>query len=151
VITIKQVETEKDYQICLKIRRKIFIEEQNVPERMEVDEFEKEAIHFLAFYQSHPAATGRIRINKGFVKFERVATLEKYRGKGIASGLMQEMQKVAIERFPTYLPAMHAQVKAVSFYVKLGWVQVGELFEEAGIEHQMMILLPKKQDLGFAK
>ena len=146
MITVKQVENEEEYQRCLEIRRKVFIEGQKVPEREEVDEFEKESIHFLAYYNDKPAATGRIRIKKSFVKFERVATLENYRGKGIASELMKEMQKVALRRFPTYLPAMHAQVEAVSFYLKLGWVQVGALFEEAGIEHQVMILLPEKID-----
>ena len=144
MITVKQVESAEEYQMCLEIRRKVFIEGQNVPEREEVDEFEKESIHFLAFYDDLPAATGRIRIKKSFVKFERVGTLENFRGKGIASELMKEMQKVALKRFPTYLLAMHAQVEVVSFYLKLGWVQVGALFEESGIEHQVMILLPEK-------
>jgi len=116
-----------------------------VPEREEIDAFEKEAIHFLAYYKGVSAATGRMRVKKCFIKFERIATLKEFRGRGIATELMEEMQRAALARFHTYLPAMHAQTEAIPFYLKLGWVQVGDLFDEAGIEHQVMILLPPKK------
>lgn len=143
MITVKEVETEEEYQECLSIRKTVFIDEQNVPFEEEVDAFEKESMHFLAFLDGKEAATGRIRIKKGFVKFERVATLKEFRGKGVASKLMQEMTKVALKRFPTYLPAMHAQLEAIPVYLKLGWVVVGEVFDESGIDHQIMILPPE--------
>lgn len=142
-ITIRQVSTDQEYQQCLEIRRIVFIEEQGVPEEVEMDAYENEATHFLALYGSAPAATGRLRLKKGFVKFERIGTLPPFRGKGIAKALVKEMQKVTLEVFPGYLPAMHAQADATSFYLKLGWVAVGSPFEEAGILHQVMILPPK--------
>ncbi|NGX51480.1 MAG: putative N-acetyltransferase YjcF [Chlamydiae bacterium] len=143
MITVRELESEEEYQSCLQIRRAVFIEGQMVPEREEIDAFEKEAIHFLAYYKGEPAATGRMRIKKSFIKFERIATLKEFRGRGVATELMHEMQKTALERFPSYLPSMHAQTEAISFYLKLGWVQVGEFFTEAGIDHRVMILSPK--------
>lgn len=143
MIIVKEVKTEEDYQACLMIRRKVFIEGQQVPERKEVDSFEKEATHFLAFYQNKPAATGRFRIEKNAIKFERVATLEQFRGKGIATQLMQEMQRAAQKNYPSYQMMMHAQVEALRLYLKLGWAPEGERFYEAGIEHQKMIFISK--------
>jgi predicted GNAT family N-acyltransferase len=142
-IEVRKVSSAEDYENCLRIRRKVFIEGMNVPEEHEIDAYEKEATHFLALYRDTPAATGRIRLKKGFVKFERIATLLEFRGKGLASALMEAMQQEALEQYPTYLPAMHAQVSALSFYLKLGWVTVGAVFEEAGIDHQVMILPPQ--------
>ncbi|QVL57617.1 MAG: GNAT family N-acetyltransferase [Simkaniaceae bacterium] len=139
MIIVKRVKTEEDYQTCLMIRRKVFVEGQKVPEREEIDAFEKTSIHFLAFYENEPAATGRLRVEKTFVKFERIATLEMFRGRGIASKLMQEMQRVAQKDYPIYQMMMHAQTEAIPFYLKLGWRPNGERFYEAGIEHQKMI------------
>jgi len=142
-IEIKFVDSEEDYQKCLAIRRKVFIEGMNVSEQHEIDAYEKKSHHFLALYDDIPASTGRYRLKKGFAKFERIATLSEFRGKGIASQLMQVMQADAQKRYPDYLPAMHAQVTAVPFYLKLGWVIIGDIFIEADIEHQVMVLLPK--------
>jgi len=33
---------------------------------------------------------------------------------------------------------LHAQIQVVDFYQKLGFIKVGDLFEEAGIKHYMM-------------
>lgn len=141
MIIVKEVKAEEDYQTCLMIRRKVFIEGQQVPEREEIDSFERESTHFLALYGQKPAATGRFRTENNAVKFERVATLEQFRGRGIATKLMQEMQRVAQENYPSHEMMMHAQVEALPLYLKLGWTPVGERFYEAGIEHQKMILL----------
>ncbi|WP_420422327.1 GNAT family N-acetyltransferase [Simkania sp.] len=148
-IEVRIVSSAEDYEKCLLIRRKVFIEGMDVPEEHEIDAYEEEATHFLALYEDMPAATGRIRIKKGFVKFERIATLSEFRGKGLASALMEAMQEEALEHYSAYLPAMHAQVSAISFYLKLGWVAVGDVFEEAGIDHQVMVLLP--QDISKLK
>ena len=71
MITVKQVETDQDFKSCLKIRREVFFREQNVPEELEVDEYEKTSIHFLALFNNTPAGTGRLRIVKEKVKFEK--------------------------------------------------------------------------------
>jgi predicted GNAT family N-acyltransferase len=45
----------------LQIRRRVFVEEQHVPEQDEYDEFENTARHFLAFFDSVPCGTARWR------------------------------------------------------------------------------------------
>lgn len=131
---------DEDYQTCLEIRRQVFIEEQGVDESIEIDEHEKEATYFLVKVDGLPVATGRFRQKGSSVKFERVATLPSYRGQGIATQLMAEMQKVAAKKYPELTLLMHSQKEVIPFYEKLGWKVAGEPFVEAGIEHQMMVL-----------
>ncbi|MCB1116683.1 MAG: GNAT family N-acetyltransferase [Chlamydiia bacterium] len=138
MITVKQVETDQDFKSCLKIRREVFFREQNVPEELEVDEYEKTSIHFLALFNNTPAGTGRLRIVKEKVKFERISTLKEFRGQGIASKLMETMEAYAKKHYPTLPMTLDAQTLALEFYLKLGWTPVGECFYEANIEHQRM-------------
>jgi len=146
---IKRIYDQEEYEIALSIRKKVFIEEQNVNKTIEIDEYENTSIHFLAYYNDKPVGTGRFRTissleaspqYKGFLKFERIATLREARNQGIGSALMQYMIKVAKENFPDYLPILYAQEGAVGFYQKLGWNLVGETFLEANIIHQKMTL-----------
>lgn len=81
MITVKQVKTDEDFKTCLMIRRKVFIKEQDVPENLEVDEFESESTHFLAFFEGKPVATGRLKVFENKVKFERISTLKEFQGK----------------------------------------------------------------------
>jgi predicted GNAT family N-acyltransferase len=143
-IEVLIVASESDYAKCLDIRRKVFIEEQNVPEDIEIDEFEQEAVHFLALVDGIPLGTGRLRLKKQYVKFERIATLKEARGSGVGKELMRIMQDYAHAHYPAYVPAMHAQTSAVGFYEKLGWQARGDIFYEAEIPHRLL-LLPKKK------
>lgn len=128
-----------DYQLCLKIRRMVFIEEQKVPEEIEIDEFEKFCDHFLTFDEGCPVSTGRLRVKEEFIKFERIATIKEVRGRGFGKALMLSMMKEARLSYPNLSAVMHSQLEASAFYKKLGWKQDGDIFSEAGIPHIRMI------------
>lgn len=133
----------QEYVFSRAIRKTVFVEEQKVPEELEVEN-EEASNHFLALYGDTPAGTGRYRLLKerGLAKFERVCTLKEFRGKGIARALIQTMQKECREKYPDYLPIMHAQTSAMAMYEILGWVAVGEPFQEGALDHRLMILPP---------
>ncbi len=126
------------YHSALSIRREVFIFEQHVPEELEIDEFELSCDHFLISKDGQPATTGRLRVKGDFIKFERIATLKKFRRLGLGSVLMKEMLAYASMHYPDLKPYMHAQLDVVSFYEKLGWSTHGEVFYEAGIPHRAM-------------
>ncbi|HXH74161.1 MAG TPA: GNAT family N-acetyltransferase [Bacteriovoracaceae bacterium] len=128
----------EDYDSVLSIRREVFIAEQNVPEDVEIDETEMDSTYFLTFLNDVPAATGRLRVVGQKIKFERIATLKKFRGQGAARDLMNTMFQYAKENYSTLIPYMHSQADAVGFYEKLGWKKTGESFSEAGIPHHAM-------------
>lgn len=137
-IEVKKIDTELEYQQILKIRKKVFIDEQGVPASLEIDENESDAIYFLAKIENQAVSTGRIRSINNTVKFERIATLPEFRGLGIATKLMNCMQSYAKESYPNSILIMYAQESAVSFYKKMGWKEEGDTFLEADIVHQKM-------------
>jgi predicted GNAT family N-acyltransferase len=140
------VTTEKQYQEALAIRKSVFVVEQKVPAELEVDAYEKSSVHFLCRLGDIAVGTGRMRQKSAVIKFERIATLPEYRGKNLGAALMGIMQKHAEEIYPQLLPYMHAQNSAAGFYSKLGWIQIGKNFSEAGIDHVAMTLANKLEN-----
>ena len=134
------VKNKSEYELCLKIRAKVFIEEQNVPQEIEVDEYENKAIHFIVYLENTPIATARLlRKNIDLAKIERVAVLKEYRGKNIGKYIMNEIIKLAkIKNFKQLI--LSSQTQAIPFYEKLGFKCQGKEFLDAGIPHKMMIL-----------
>ena len=123
---------EKAFQI----RNTVFVQEQNVPENMEYDGLDKEAIHFLIFNKEKAVGTSRYRKTKKGYKLERFAILETYRNQGFASKLLKHMLKnIEPEKEIIYL---FAQINAVKFYEKHNFTIIGDKFMEAGIVHYEM-------------
>lgn len=134
------VASAADLEICLSIRREVFVAGQKIAADVEFDGEDDRCVHFLAFVDGAPAGTGRLRPkDNSRIKFERIATLENYRRQGVGSALLNAMVVYAKERHPERTCVMHAQVTALTFYMKLGWRPVGPTFEEANILHQAML------------
>ena len=119
--------------ICA-IRYEVFVDEQNVPEELEIDGFDGEAKHVLTFVDGLPIGTGRI-LSDGHIG--RVAVLKNYRGLGIGKSIMKELIKCA-QDLSLEKVWLSSQWHAHSFYLDLGFVCVGEVYKEAGIEHIKM-------------
>ena len=119
--------------ICA-IRYEVFIGEQNVPEELEIDGLDGKAKHALAFVDGVPICTGRI-LNDGHIG--RVAVLKNYRGLGIGKLVMKELIKCA-QDMSLEKVWLSSQWHAHSFYLDLGFVCVGEIYKEAGIDHIKM-------------
>jgi hypothetical protein len=119
--------------IC-SIRYEVFVGEQNVPEELEIDGLDDEAKHVLAFVDGVPIGTGRILID-GHIG--RVAVLKNYRGHGIGKLIMKELMKWAHDMSLEKV-WLSSQWHAHSFYLDLGFVCVGEIYKEAGIDHIKM-------------
>ena len=119
--------------ICA-IRNEVFVNEQNVPKELEIDGLDIEAKHVLAFVDGVPLGTGRI-LSDGHIG--RVAVLKKYRGLGIGKLIMKELIKCAQTKNLEKI-WLSSQWHAHSFYLDFGFVCVGEIYKEAGIDHIKM-------------
>ena len=59
------------------IRRRVFIEEQHVPEDIELDADDARGFHALALDGSEPVGCGRMMMQEGYVKIGRASCRER--------------------------------------------------------------------------
>lgn len=140
-ILIKQwQEAQKD---AFRVRREVFILEQGVPQELEIDEFDKHAWHVLAYSGNECIGTARMHLNSdGSAQIGRMAILKHFRNQGLGRQLMKMLIETAMSKEIPSL-TLHAQVSAIPFYEKLGFVAAGPTYDEAGIPHRnMMMVLP---------
>mgnify|MGYP001184729344 FL=1 len=128
-----------DLPACLALRRAVFIEEQAVPEALEVDGLDAGAIHLLATLDGRPVGTARLLVDGDHAKIGRVAVLRELRGRGIGAAIMREAV-AALRRRGVREARLGAQVHALAFYEGLGWEAHGPEFDDAGIPHRAMRL-----------
>lgn len=133
-ISIRYVEWATHSDALMKVRTKVFIEEQNVPPEIERDEWDALSFHVLVEKEGKPIATGRL-LPDGHIG--RVAVVKEYRGEGIGTRIMDVLCEYAVETGKEYVE-LSSQVHAVPFYEKCGFECFGEEYEEAGIEHIAM-------------
>ena len=118
------------------VRRIVFIEEQHVPEALELDELDLVCHHVLVTdADNQPIATGRIDSDG---RIGRMAVLKEYRGQGIGSALLVALLDYAGQKQYAGVH-LHAQLTAIPFYEKHGFMADGEKFMDAGIAHMNMI------------
>ncbi|WP_419888687.1 GNAT family N-acetyltransferase [Neobacillus niacini] len=138
-MNVKVCENEKEIQDAFSVRRIVFIDEQNVPEEEEIDQFEEEAVHFVSYHQQGaPVAAGRYRVVDGYGKVERICVLKEARNNGSGKAIMREIEAYALKEGQHKLK-LNAQTHAIPFYANLGYEVVSEEFLDAGIPHKTMI------------
>jgi predicted GNAT family N-acyltransferase len=136
VIHVRTANYDADRDAITGVRFAVFVDEQHVPEDIEIDERERQCVHVLAFDDDVPVGTGRIDFGDGG-RVGRLAVLAGQRRRGIGSALMTCLHGLAAERGLGRVWC-HAQLRAVPFYRHLGYRVTGEPFVEAGIEHVTM-------------
>jgi predicted GNAT family N-acyltransferase len=122
------------------LRRRVFIEEQHVPEEIELDADDARAVHALALEGTRPqrpVGCGRMLAHGDYVKIGRMAVLAERRGIGVGRRVLEFLIEHARQR-GFRRAVLDAQVHAEGFYLKQGFIPVGEVFEEAGIMHRRM-------------
>ncbi|WP_336133538.1 GNAT family N-acetyltransferase [Natronomonas amylolytica] len=135
---VRCVETDEELADALAVRREVFIEEQGVPEDLEIDGNDEEAIGFVAYDGDEPVGAARLRAyDDSTAKVERVAVVERERGTGLGREIMAVVEDTArSEGYERVI--LHAQAPVIGFYERLGYEITSEEFEEAGIPHREM-------------
>ncbi|MFC4620152.1 GNAT family N-acetyltransferase [Camelliibacillus cellulosilyticus] len=134
---VKVVENHMEYEDALEVRKKVFIVEQQVPEDLEIDEFEDTSIHFVAYDQGQAVGAGRLRKKGDDAKVERICVIPERRGQHIGGLIMRAVEAEA-EKMGCEGLLLNAQCHALPFYEKLGYIVTSDEFEEAGISHVEM-------------
>lgn len=137
-LKIKIVENQKEFDDVISIRKKVFIEEQNVPNDIEIDGLDDKSEHVIAYIEDKPVGCARIRINN-FAKLERIAVMKNYRDKGFGRKITEFLIDYCKQKNIDEI-RLHAQLYTTDFYRKLGFRTRGKTFFEADIEHIEMYI-----------
>ncbi|WP_231584159.1 GNAT family N-acetyltransferase [Domibacillus indicus] len=122
------------------VRTAVFVEEQNVPPALEIDELEEEAVHFVLYNDlQEPCGAGRFRTVGEFGKVERICVLKEARGHGAGNLIMEAIEQHAKTAGGLAALKLDAQLHAIPFYEKRGYEIVSGEFLDAGILHKTMI------------
>jgi predicted GNAT family N-acyltransferase len=119
------------------LRHEVFVLEQQVPEELEIDEDDKVATHLAALSDGEVIGTLRIVHHERTAKIGRMAILASARKQGIGRELMERAAATASRAGADEI-ILGAQLTARGFYERLGYVEEGAVFDDAGIPHVMM-------------
>ena len=139
--------TDTDYRLRLahwpedkdalkQVRETVFVREQRVPVELEWDGLDDQCLHMLAeARQGKPIGTGRL-LPDGHIG--RMAVLQEWRDRGVGAALLRALMEEGEKRGFREL-VLAAQVQAMPFYEKAGFVAEGGVFDDAGIPHRNMV------------
>lgn len=136
MIRVELTEFPEHESSILDIRFEVFVNEQGVDPKLEVDGRDSECLHAVAFDNDKPVGTGRL-LPDGHIG--RMAVLKEYRSKGIGRLLLLRLIEAARENDWEELH-LSSQIRAVPFYEKFGFKRFGKVYPEAGIDHVDMRL-----------
>lgn len=128
------------YLDAVKIRQIVFVKGQGVPASLEIDQNEAYCQHFVLYDDNgRAAATCRILPNQEHTQatLQRMAVLDTYRGQGLGKILLEDVLSFCKQQGFQKV-TLHAQLTARGFYDKMNFLPIGEIFEEAGIQHITM-------------
>ena len=140
----KIAEDEKELEGYFRIRREVFVLEQNVFEESDLDAYDTDpyhrAVHIIALKESDGEPVGAVRCyrKEGEKWFGgRLSAAKGYRNGRVGAGLVRfavkTMKAGTCKEFYAYV-----QPQNVRFFERLGWERAGEPETYEGRPHQLM-------------
>lgn len=117
------------------LRRAVFIDEQGYSEAEEWDDLDGAARHLVAFDGERPLGTARFFSDEG--RIGRVCVLGETRGTGLGAELIREAM-ARLRAAGCTRAVLGAQVRAMGFYERLGFVACGPEYDDGGVPHREM-------------
>ncbi|WP_222564584.1 GNAT family N-acetyltransferase [Novilysobacter antarcticus] len=134
---VERIDYESGLPALRAVREAVFVQEQGVPLELEWDELDPASHHVIARDSAGtPIGTARLTPER---HIGRMAVLSPWRGRGVGGAMLRTLLARAAELGWSRL-SLHAQVHAIPFYARHGFLPTGPRFDEAGIDHQLMSL-----------
>ncbi len=133
-----KVEIVRDPTPCLELRRAVFVDEQGFDGDQEFDAHDESALHLLVRDGDRPIAAARLIDQGDTGRIGRICVAREHRGQGLGAVLV----RFGIDHYAAQpgvsSVVLGAQVTAMPFYAKLGFVPDGEVYDDEGVPHQEM-------------
>ena len=95
---IKKIDSIEGPNIAFQIREEVFVKEQNIPIEVEFDDHDSldgQCEHILGYFNELPDGTGRIIIQDGIGKLDRICILKPYRQYGLGKLIVTSLEEIA--------------------------------------------------------
>ncbi|HOT29239.1 MAG TPA: GNAT family N-acetyltransferase [Candidatus Ozemobacteraceae bacterium] len=141
-IDLREAVSPKDLETVFEIRRRVFVDEQKVPEEHERDATDDRSVHLLAVLDGVPVAAARLFVDAMDARtawIGRLAVLPESRRTGVATTIIRYFIDWSC-RHQMHRIRLHAQEYVRGLYRKLGFEECGGMFLEENIPHVEMIL-----------
>jgi len=139
-ITIKQPETEKEFEAYYDLRWYVLREPWQAPKGSEKDELENNSFHVMACDENDKViGVGRLHFNNNDeAQIRYMAVSPEYEKQGVGTFILEALEEHAIENNCKTI-MLHARENALGFYQKKGYELLGKshlLFDS--IQHYKM-------------
>ena len=128
------------YEIA-KSRYEVFACEQEITCENDFDDKDKKCHHVFLKDDDRIVAYSRI-VPKGmgydYISIGRVLVLESYRRKGIAQDMMRACLSYIKNNLDENIVVLSAQLYVKNLYLSVGFEEISEVYEEAGVPHVKM-------------
>ncbi|GIW43696.1 MAG: acetyltransferase [Candidatus Binatia bacterium] len=133
-VRVRLIQAEHERALAAAIRLEVFVREQGIPLEAEFDPDDFSAVHALAFDRGCAVGTARLVLAADRARLGRLAVLEKHRHQKVGTALVRFLcdygRSCGVRRI-----VAHAQVRALPFYLGLGFAVTSSIFDEDGIPH----------------
>ncbi|MCP4075834.1 MAG: GNAT family N-acetyltransferase [Gammaproteobacteria bacterium] len=145
-ISVQQAHWGTDQAQLTNIRTRVFVEEQQVPSEIEIDGKDADCFHVKALNSANEVIGTARLLPSNYIG--RMCVIKEYRQLGVGGQMLSYLINYARQK-QIKLLMLNAQITALPFYQKFGFIPDSEVFIEADIEHIHMTL--SLADLNLSK
>ncbi|KMT23163.1 GNAT family N-acetyltransferase [Clostridium cylindrosporum] len=135
--------TSSEVYSIARVRANVFILEQNILDEEDLDGIDLDAYHVFLKDEDIIAYCRILKPGAAYkdASIGRVLVAKEHRKKGIAEKMMIEAVKFIFEEMNENSITISAQEYVSRLYESIGFVKIGEVYDEVGIPHIKMTLV----------
>ena len=137
--SIKSPENKEEWDSYLLFRWEILRKPLGMSKDSLADSIEDESFHLMGIdEEKNVIASGRVHFNsKNEAQIRYMAVDENFKRKGVGTEIVKELENYAISKGIVNM-ILNARENAISFYLSLGYEEVGPYQSDTGIPHKTM-------------
>ena len=137
--SIKSPENKDEWESYLLFRWEILRKPLGMSKDSLADSIEDESFHLMGIdEEKNVIASGRVHFNsENEAQIRYMAVDENFKRKGVGTEIVKELEKYALSKGKVSM-ILNARENAISFYLSLGYEEVGPYQSDTGIPHKTM-------------
>ena len=135
---LRNAQWPQDADLVRAVRQQVFVIEQDIDPALEWTGDDDEFLCVIALdTDQNPIGTGRVKVESATATIGRMAVLKTFRGNGVGAAILDRLIEIGKAAGANKFE-LSAQVSAIAFYQKQGFIASGDVYLDAGIKHRKM-------------